>query len=284
MAVTVAQAFDAFLRDITPTPYERSAAARHRASVRSALEAAFKVDRFFEIGSFSHGTGISYASDVDVLVDIDQPRPGSSDSALAAVKRALSTAFPRTSVRVCRPAVVVEFADGVESWDVVPGYFNGRGGKWVYDIPGRASGWMESAPEEHADYVDRCNRRHSPGGAKSLARLMKAWSYYCDVPVSSFYLEMRAAQHVARNDPFVPVYDLCWLFEAFHEDGLAAMLDPTKTVGLIHACSTSADTALAYAKVKTAARRSRKALDHYADGDEREAVRLLGLLYNGVFP
>ncbi len=47
---------------------------------------------------------------------------------------------------------------------------------------------------------------------------------------------------------------------------------------------TSAARALAYAKAKSAAARARAALAAYSDDDHVEAVRLLGKLYNGVFP
>ena len=76
----------------------------------------------------------------------------------------------------------------------------GRGGQGVsvYDIPGAATGWLDTAPLEHLAYVTEVNSRQNiAGGAKKLARLIKAWKYYNDVPISSFYLEMRAAQYLA---------------------------------------------------------------------------------------
>jgi len=50
-----------------------------------------------------------------------------------------------------------------------------RGGDnvFVYDIPGADGRWMDTAPEEHLDYVNKCNtaRLTTQGGTKKLARL-----------------------------------------------------------------------------------------------------------------
>ncbi len=107
------------------------------------------------------------------------------------MKNALAARFPSTPVRISRPAVVIAFAGGEETWEVIPGFVTGRGGHgvFVYDIPGAATGWLDTAPLEHLAYVNEVNSRQGiAGGAKKLARLIKAWKYYNDVPISSFTL------------------------------------------------------------------------------------------------
>lgn len=286
MPKTVAQGFDAFLGDITPTASQRAAAASHRASVRSALEVRLPVNGFFETGSFSHGTGIRDHSDVDVLVSIGSPRPGTADTALGWVKDALSARFPGTIVRVSRPAVVVEFAGGGEAWEVIPGFLTGCGGRdqLVYDIPGPSFGWIDTAPQEHLAYVNKCNQQPDHGDAKALARLTKAWKYYNSVPVSSFYLEMRAAQHVSAQITYIHVWDVCQLLEQLQAHGLSAMNDPTGLVGRIQPCSSEAKKNEALSKLDTAATRARKALDAHNDGNLDTSFYYLNLLFGGRFP
>jgi len=46
------------------------------------------------------------------------------------------------------------------------------------------------------------------GKAKRLARLIKAWKYFCDIPISSFYLEMRCASYLNRIDTYVDIWDV----------------------------------------------------------------------------
>lgn len=199
MARTVDDGFQEFLNRLVPTSAQRAAGVSHRASVRGALEARLKVNTFFETGSFSHGTGVRHHSDIDALVSLSADRPGSSYTALTWVKDALQQRYPFTVVTIRRPAVVVQFAGGYETWEIIPGFLTTRGGSaFVYDIPSPVSGggWIDAAPKEHLSYVDECNEKPSKGDAKALGRLIKAWKYYCNVPISSFYLEMRAAQHV----------------------------------------------------------------------------------------
>jgi hypothetical protein len=95
---------------------------------------------------------------------------------------------------------------------------------------------LDSAPAEHLAYVNEVNSiKKIAGGAKKLARLIKAWKYYNDVPISSFYLEMRAAQYLSTESSFVPVWDICGLLEHLNQIALAAMNDPK------NALSTSAE-------------------------------------------
>ncbi|SDT83488.1 hypothetical protein SAMN05216371_8324 [Streptomyces sp. TLI_053] len=287
MALSVDQGFTVFLDRLVPLQSQRDAAARHRAGIESSLrQAPFGVQRFREIGSsFGHGTGIRSYCDVDLLVSITASRPGSSDTALGWVRDALTHSFPSTEVVVRRPTVVVRFANGTETWEVLPAFRTSHDDPPVYDIPAAASGWMSSAPTAHLSYVNEINQRTGiAGGAKKLARLAKAWKYYNQVPVSSFYLEMRAAQHLAGERAFSPVWDICLLLEKLNTNQLAAMNDPQGLASPFHACSTDATRRDALSKVNTAAVRARKALNAHNADDPATAFYYLDLLFGGRFP
>jgi hypothetical protein len=267
MARTVSEGFETFLERLVPTQAQRDAGASHRASVKAALEAKLTVHNFFETGSFSHGTGVRSYSDVDALVSLGNAKPESSYTALNWVKDILSDRFPLTTISIRRPAVVIEFGGGYETWEVIPGFLTGRGGseQYVYDIPGPSAGtaWIDSAPKEHLAYVNECNKEPHKGDAKDLARLIKAWKYYRSVPISSFYLEMRCAQHVATQSTYVHVWDVCQVLEKLEAHELAPMNDPKGATGRIHACSSDANRTDALSKLSTAATRARKALNAY---------------------
>ena len=94
MTLTVAQGCETFLSRLVPLESQRAAAARHRARVEASLRGALDGYLFRETGSFRHGTGVRGHCDVDLLVGIRGPRPGSSDTALAWVKNALAASFP----------------------------------------------------------------------------------------------------------------------------------------------------------------------------------------------
>jgi hypothetical protein len=288
VARSVNQGFETFLSRLKPTQAQREAGASHRASVKGALTAKLQVSRFRETGSFSHGTGIRGYSDIDLLVSLGTDRPNSSWTALTWVKDALLARFPRTPVKIRRPSVVVEFGSGYETWEVIPGFITGRGGEnqFVYDVPSpvTSGGWIDSAPGEHLDYVNGANKKPHPGDAKDLARLLKAWKYYRNVPISSFYLEMRCAQHVKGISTYIHVWDLCEVLEDLETNELAAMNDPSGATGRIKACSSDARREEALTKLSRAATRARLALKAHKDDKIDDAFYYLDKLFNGHFP
>lgn len=287
MERTIDQAFAEFLTRLTPLVSQRAAAATHRQSVDSSLKKSLTIRASWETGSFHHGTGVRNHADVDLLVSIGYPKPASSDTALGWVRDALKASFPYTTVRVSRPAVMVEFAGGQQTWEIIPGFLTNRGGveDLVYDIPGAASGWIDTAPKAHLNYVNECNAIDTvKGGAKKLARLMKAWKYYNNVPISSFYLEMRAAEHVATQTSFIPVWDIWQLLNKLNIHQLAGMNDPKGVAGRFYACSSEVRRTEALSKLSTATSRAVKARDAYSAGDPEKAFGYLDLLFDGKFP
>lgn len=287
MARTVYEGFDTFLSWLTPLDSHRAAAARHRSSVEGSLSRAMEVLSFRQTGSFWHGTGVRYRCDVDLMVSVGGDRPASSDTALRWVRDALTVSFPITPVYVSRPAVVVDFAGGDECWEVIPGFITGRGGAdyLVWDIPAPGGGWVDTAPVAHLDYVNACNQQPGAvGGAKKLARLLKAWKYYNSVPLSSFYLEMRAAQHMATQPSFSALWNLERVLSNLNASGLAGMRDPKSVAGMFHPCSSASTKSEALSKLDIAAGRAFKALCAHTDDDTDTAFAYLQLLFNGHFP
>ncbi len=289
MPKTVSQGFEEFMSNLTPLSFEQTAATRHRAGVETSIKNALGVTLFRETGSFHHGTGVRHHADLDILVSLAGLRPTSSDTALGWIKTALQNSYPTTPVRISRPAVVVEFANGEETVEVIPGYYTGGGDPadflYVYSIPGAASGWMESAPKAHLNYVNECNTKDGiKGGTKKLARLAKAWKYYNNVPTSSFYLEMRAAQYMATQTSYNPTQDLCYFLEDLWRHQLASMNDPKGYSSRFNACSSDYRKADALSRLNSGATRARKAVDAYLSEDSFTAFYYLNLLFGGNFP
>jgi hypothetical protein len=283
MASTVSDAFRIYLGWKTPSTAEREAAAKHRESIETALRNGIGLKRFVQIGSFSHGTGVSIWSDVDYLASLPGERPAFSDSALRSVRSVLSARYPSTVVKIRRPAVVVEFAGGEETYEVVPAYLKrGTGGDRVYAIPGRVAEWIETAPDAHRGFVNSKNASPS-GGAKGLARLLKCWKYARSVSISSFYLEMRAAAYMADETSIVWSIDMRNILGRLAEHELAAMNDPTGHTGRIHAC-TEDQRPDAISKLNTACSRARRARLAEGEGRIADAFATWDLVFAGGFP
>ena len=282
---TVATAFERLLAIKVPTDTERAAATRHRASVEKALD---KLGNFGlrETGSFRHGTAVRGHADVDVLVSLRGERPTSSDSALERVRSALASAFIFTPVRVSRPAVVVNFAGGAERWEVIPAYYlRTSNDHAVYSIPAPGGNWMETAPAAHLAYVTDANRSPA-GGAKGLARLVKAWKYsnQSTVKLSSFYLEMRAAQRMKTEASFIPYLDFAYFMRNLAANGLSDMNDPTGLTGRFRAASTDAYRAKAFATLSGDAKRVEDAIALEKAGNRSAAFEKLNTVFPGSFP
>lgn len=286
MARTVSEAFEELLSRLAPLSSYRTSTAKHRESIDISLKKALGVRASWETGSFKHGTGVRNHVDVDLLVSVINARPLSSDTALRWVRDALSVSFPNTTVRVSRPAVVVEFAEGRETWEIIPGFLTGRGnGTFVYEIPGPAAGWIDTAPQAHLDYVNECNAIDGiQGAAKKLSRLVKAWKYYNNVPISSFYLEMRAAEYMGSQTSFIPLWDLCGLLTKLNGNELASMNDPKRATGRFYPCSSDVTKREALSKLSTATTRAQKALAAHRDNSTASAFSYLDLLFGNKFP
>ncbi|MGI5187160.1 SMODS domain-containing nucleotidyltransferase [Promicromonospora sp. CA-289599] len=282
---SVREAFDELLARSVPLSSERNAAASHRASVEAALRDKLSVRSIRETGSFHHGTGVRGHSDVDILVSIAR-KPESSDTALQWVREALTSRFRYTPIRISRPAVVVDFADGRERWEVIPGFYRGTtDGFDVYDIPAPAGGWIQTAPSAHLRFVNDANL--SPkGGAKALARLLKRWKYenLSGFPASSFYLEMRAASYMNAETYFLADMDFERIMRRLASSELAAMNDPMNVTGRIAATSSPSNQTSATSRIRADADRTQKALEAENGGDRARAFTLLDDVFLGSFP
>lgn len=258
----------------TPSATQFDGAKSHKDAIEKRLDAVLGVYRMFEIGSLRHGTGVWLYSDADYLVSLKGIQPESPWTMLTKVKEALQARFTSTTITIRQPAVVCHFSDGVV--EVVPGYIATGGG---YMIANPAGGWMKSYPEDHNKYVNEVNTKHN-GGAKKLARHLKIWKYKRGVPVSSCYLEMRAAKYLSDDDAYLPILDLYYVLSHLQTVQLAAMNDPTGLGSRFGACSSDSKKQDALSKLDTAVSRARKAKDYYLADDDYNAIEQLKLLFD----
>ena len=283
---TVNQGFTEFHRKLTPTSGESAAAQSHRASIKTCLESNFGMTNFFKTGSFGNGTSISGYSDVDYFAVIPTKNlKANSTTALREVRDALATRFPNTGVRVSCPAVIVPFGtEAKESTEVTPAdYIKATNGHNIYDIPDCSDGWMNSSPSTHNAYVRKIDGDLG-GKVKPLIRFIKAWKYYQNVPISSFYLELRIAKYAEGESSIVYSIDVKNIFSYLDRIGLASMQDPKGISGYISPCSTATKLADAKSKLSTALNRAQKARDAENKDEIKEAFEWWNLLYNYNFP
>ena len=287
MPRTINRGFEDFHSSLTPSPGESQAAKDHRTSIEACLKSGFGLNRFFRTGSFGNGTSISGYSDVDYFASI--PTAGlkqNSSSTLTAVRDALNARFYNTNVRVNCPAVYVPFGTlAKDATEVVPADYVSQtdGGYSLYDIPDCHGGWMRSSPETHNAYVAVVDTKVK-GKLKPLIRFVKGWKFYCNVPISSFYLELRTAKYAEGEKTIVYDIDVKNLFKHLVDIDLAKMQDPAGISGYIVPCSTNVMLQDAKSKLSTAYNRATKARDAESAGDTKTAFYWWNLLYADNFP
>lgn len=287
MAKSVDEGFRLFHERLTPLAGETRAAQLHRASIEQCLKGNFKITRFFRTGSFGNGTNIRRFSDVDYFASIPRERlTQNSYSTLIKVRKALKTRFPNSSVIIRAPAVRIPFGRGAsESTEIVPtDYIRRDSGKYrIYDIPYVTGRWIKSSPDAHNAYVSRINSKHG-GKLKPLVRFLKAWKYYRNVPIISFYLEMRVAKYAELENSIVYSIDVKRIFEFLYKNNLPAIQDPMGISGYIQPCSTEAKKKEAISKLGMAMERAKKAVEAESSEITRRAFIYWNLVFNNQFP
>ncbi len=287
MTKTVDEGFRTFLGKLTPSGSYSDAAKSHRASIEACLKSDFDLLRFFRSGSFGNGTSIQGYSDVDYFASI----PGSklytsSDYTLSKVRGDLDDRFPNTGVTVDTPAVLVPFGkDGSESTEVVPAKYikANEDGHYIYEIADGSGGWMETSPDAYNAYVAKIDDKLG-GKVKPLIRFLKAWKYYRNVPILSFYLELRVAKYAEGETSIVYSMDVKRILKLLSDNKLAAMQDPAGISGYIYPCSTDAKKTDALSKLSTALDRAQEAREEEEAGKIKEAFEWWSKLYYYEFP
>lgn len=285
MPRSIDEGFRDLLSRLTPSDTESSAAKSHRSSIAQCLQTNFGLLRFVRIGSFGNGTSISGFSDVDYLACLPRSvMTQNSSSTLAKVRNVLDARYPFTGVMVRTPAIVLPFGTLIsEQTEVVPADLVETGAFPIYEIADGSGGWMRTAPDAHNEYVRAINERLG-GRAKGLIRLIKAWKYLCNVPISSFYLELRTAKYASSEKAIVFYLDVRNVLVQLLNGGLAHMQDPTGISGYISACASDVAYAEAVSKLNTAATRAEKAVDAIHAEKLSDAFEWLQLLFGGAFP
>lgn len=285
MATTVDEGFRTLHAWLIPTETERAAASTHRESIVGKLKASLGVENFFQTGSFGNGTAVRPYSDVDYFASIPSAyQRDSSATMLEVLKTKLLERFPSTPIKIRTPAVICEFAAGAETYEIVPAYYQSQAdGRSVYKIPAGGTSWTKAAPLLHNDYVTERNHALS-SKVKPLIRFVKALRYYRNIPVSSFYLELRTAKMSEGWGSIVYSIDLTSVIAELISISLAQIQDPKGVSGYVGTGVTYTQKADALSKLQTASSRATNARQAEQAGKTADAFYWWNLFFDGHFP
>lgn len=290
MKKTLTEGFDTFLSWLVPLNSEHNTAASHKSSVKRCVVRNFGCYNFFETGSFGHGTGVRHYSDTDYFAVCKTANlKQNSAISLRAVKYALQSTFWNTSgIEVKTPAVRIPFGRfKSENLEVIPCDYRGLvetplGKKATYDIPAYDGSWMQSSPAAHNAYVRKHDERLA-GKLKPLIQLVKAWKFYNNVPIRSFYLELRVTKYAEGEATIIYDFDLKRVMKLLDDNQLASIRDPMGISGMIEASSTYAKKQDALSKLATGLSRAKKAVEQ-RDTDLHECFYWWNMFFNDRFP
>ena len=281
----------ALARRIQPNSGELVTARKHLFTVRRRLSTAFDISRIILIGSHSRGTAVRWYSDLDVLVVLrrNEAKWGralvTSSTLVGRVRDDLQERYVQTDIRRDQQAVVLGFATGQQSLDVVPGLFR-RFEKLrpIYWIPDGSGGWLETSPEAHNVYFNNADER-SGGKLKKLIQLLKWWKFSRaqPAPLQSFHLDLLLASSGICIG--VKPYTHC-LYEAFKllaDRECRGVHDPLEIAGTVLAVQTEPQWEAANKAVSFALDHARAALAAEVVKDFAEANRQWNIVFNGEF-
>jgi hypothetical protein len=119
---------------------------------------------------------------------------------------------------------------------------------------------------------------------KPLIRFIKAWKYFREAPISSFYIELRVAKYASGESSIIYDIDVKRVLRNLLDGQLASLQDPKGISGYIEACKTDLQRSDALSKLETAVIRAEKAREAAANNDIEGSFGWWRLLFNYEFP
>lgn len=277
-------AFQLMIDGLTPDNSGVPVSEEYREVIRECLDSTFGLYAFFLGGSLLSDTNIRGQGGVDYFASVvDDHVPDDSDVFLARAEEALRSCFPDATAKA--PAVVVPSGAGDSPLRIVPAKLAGEtgAGHRLYAVADGVGGWMDSSPQAHQAYVETLDRDLG-GKFRPLVRLLKAWKIYREVPVSSFYLELRCVEYAFDEKMVVYTVDFPNVLQLFWDDQFADVHDPKGIAGRVPARMTRADRKAAISKLRTVLYHTGRAQEAEAEGDIEEAFVYWNRVFKGRFP
>lgn len=227
---TVSDRFDKFLSNIELTYLQVSDAQTKYNGVCEKLHKIYYSSTYngstkLLVGSYGKNTAIAPPSDIDVFFIMPtseyhryNARSGNKQSQLLQdIKNVLYEKYPSTDMRGDGQVVMVNFIS--YAVEVVPAFLLDNGDYYIPDTNSGGS-WKRVSPKSEMDEITNSNKR-SNGNTVRLIKMIKAWKYYCDVPIKSLMIELRAVNFLTNweyYDKSSVYYD--WMIRDFFKEML----------------------------------------------------------------
>lgn len=228
------------------------------------LDESFVYRSSLLVGSYGKNTAIAPPSDIDILFQL----PGSEfnrynsylgngqSQLLQDVKKILQKSYPRTDIRADGQIVSVPFVS--YNVEVLPA-FKLTNGSYYFPDTHNGGSWKTTNPKAEIQKIRDSNKR-SQGNTVKLIKMLKAWKIYCNVPIKSLVIELRAIYFLEKweyYDKGAIFYD--WMIRDFFSELLNYVNGSCQIPGI--------DEKVNYgdvwkSKAETALKRSQQACDY----------------------
>jgi hypothetical protein len=154
------------------------------------------------VGSYGRDTAARGISDLDVAFVLPLSEfwkykaylSNGQSALLQAVKRSIQNTYPTSGSFGDGQVVVISFEDGI-TFEVLPVFENTDGQSWTYPNANAGGSWKTCNPRAEISAIqtrsDSTNRN-----MKYLARMMRVWRDYCNVPMSGMLIDTLAYQFI----------------------------------------------------------------------------------------
>lgn len=175
------------------------------------------------VGSYGKNTAIRPPSDIDILF-IMPPSEwskyngywGNGQSRLLQdVKNVLLKSYPNTDIRGDGQVVSVRFTS--YAVEVVPAFAVDYVAYYKYPDTSSGGSWRDTDPKAEKTTLSESNKTNNRNTIK-LIKMMKKWKKYCNVPLSSFAMELTVVDFLstyAYSDKSETYYD--WMVRDYLE-------------------------------------------------------------------
>ena len=131
------------------------------------------------------------------------------------IKKILQKPYPRTDIRADGQIVSVPFSS--YKVEVLPA-FKRQDGSYYYPDTHNGGSWKVTNPKAEMEYISNSNKR-TKGNTVRLIKMTKAWKHYCNVPIASLVIELRAINFLKEweyYDKGATYYD--WMIKDFFSE------------------------------------------------------------------
>lgn len=202
----VAEWFSDFCGTLRMGNEQRSSFAYRTSRITKSVNAWFRgIDndtsyRFY-VGSMGRRTAIPSVSDVDLLVELPASvyhqyngyAGNKQSSFLSAVRSAIQTTYPSSSISGDGQVVVISFTDNV-TYEVLPAFLGDKGG-YIFADTNNGGSWRSCWPkQEMTAFAERdaaCNKN-----LVELSRMVRAWRDTNNVPMNGMLIDTFAYQFI----------------------------------------------------------------------------------------